>query len=71
MSLLTCTEWGSTDLQQVELNTALHVNGLVFSAAHLLALKIQVFQNWFDASHSAQVRKIIHLKTREYLSPSG
>lgn len=30
----------NADLQQIKLHTALHVNGLVLSAAHLFALEV-------------------------------
>lgn len=53
----------ATDLQQVKLNPALHVYRLVLSAAHLLALEVQVTQDRLDTSHSAQVGEEIHLHT--------
>lgn len=53
----------AANLQQVKLNPALHVYGLVLSAAHLLALEVQVTQDRLDASHSAQVGEEIHLHT--------
>lgn len=59
----------AANLQQVKLNPALHVYGLVLSAAHLLALEVQVTQDRLDASHSAQVGEEIHLHTNRQKRP--
>lgn len=60
-----CASLAAADLQQVKLNPALHVDRLVLSAPHLLALEVQLTQNRFDASNSAQVGEEIHLHTNQ------
>ena len=50
------------DLQQVELNPALHVHDLVLPPAHLLALEVRVSQDRLDALHPAQVGEQAHLQ---------
>lgn len=52
---------GESDLEQVELNPALHVYGFVLSAAHLLALEVQVTQDWFAIQYPTKVGKSFHL----------
>lgn len=52
-------------LEKVKLHSALHVDGFVFSAAHLLALEAGVFKDRPDAPHTTQIGEIIHLYTNQ------